>query len=130
MARPTLYDEAYCDAVVEFLKDGYSLTAFAGSIGVCRATVFNWMEDHPEFLDSVKRGQAAATLWWEKANRTLAIENKGNATACIFGLKNRATEDWRDVKATEISGPNGGAIAVAPEAAEWTVIDPPTSDGA
>lgn len=110
MGRPTTYDAAYCDAVVEFLKDGYSLTAFAGEIGVARSTIFKWAEEHQEFSDAIKIGQAAATLWWEKANRTLALEGKGNATACIFGLKNRAADDWRDVKATEVSGPEGGPI--------------------
>lgn len=109
MSRPTKYDPSFCEEVIEFLKDGYSLTAFAGSIGVCRATVHNWMNEQPAFLDAVKKGQAAATLWWERANRNLAISGTGNATACIFGLKNRAADDWRDKTETEHSG----AIQVA-----------------
>lgn len=110
MGRPSSYDPRFCDEVVEFLKDGYSLTAFAGNIGVARSTVFKWAEQHEEFSDAIKRGQAAATLWWEKANRTLATTGQGNATACIFGLKNRAAEDWKDISRQEQTGPDGGAI--------------------
>lgn len=98
MARPSSYDPAYCDAAVEFMAGGYSITAFAGHVGVTRSTVFAWMNAHPEFQDSVKRGTAAATKFWEAANIELALTGKGNATACIFGLKNRASEDWKDIQ--------------------------------
>lgn len=96
MARPSGYSPLYCDQAVAFMADGYSLTAFAGQIGVSRQTIYNWAERHPEFLDAVKRGEAASQLWWERRNREFAKDGEGNATAIIFGLKNRAAEDWRD----------------------------------
>lgn len=130
MARPTDYDPAYCDEAITFLADGFSLTALAGHLGVTRQTVHNWTEEYPEFFDAVKTGQAKAVLWWEKAHRNLAFTGEGNATACVFGLKNRASEDWRDVKATELTGKDGGPIAVKADKAEWTIIDPPTESGA
>jgi hypothetical protein len=108
--RPSDYDPSFCDEAVTFLADGFSLAAFAGHIGVTRQTVYNWTEQHPEFFDAVKTGQAKAVLWWEKANRSLATTGEGNATAIVFGLKNRASDEWRDVKATEISGPDGGPV--------------------
>ena len=128
--RPTDYDPAYCDEARAFLADGYSLAALAGHLGVTRQTVYNWVEEHPEFFDAVKTGQAAATLWWEKANRNLALTGEGNATAIIFGLKNRASDEWRDVKATEITGKDGGPIHTKAEPAEWTIVDPETESGA
>ena len=129
MGRPTDYDPDYCGVAEDFLADGYSMTALAGHIGVARSTVFKWVNEHPEFSDAVKRGSAKATLWWEKANRQLALTGEGNATSIIFGLKNRASEDWRDVKSTEISGPDGGAINVKAEKAEWSIIDTATPSG-
>lgn len=102
--RPSLYDPAFCDEAATFLADGYSVAALAGHLGVCTATVKNWMGEHPEFLAAVKRGQAGAVLWWEKANRNLAMTGEGNATACVFGLKNRASDEWRDKVETEHSG--------------------------
>lgn len=117
--RPSDYDPAFCEQAVEFLREGYSIAAFAGHIGVARSTVYKWIDEHEDFSDAVKTGQAGAVLWWEKANRALALGGEGNATAIVFGLKNRAPDEWRDIKATELSGPNGGAIPV--QAVEWNV---------
>lgn len=128
--RPSDYDPAYCEQAIEFLKEGYSLAAFAGHIGTTRQTVYNWTEKHPEFLDAVKTGQAGAVLWWERANKALAVGGEGNATSIIFGLKNRAADEWRDVKATEISGPDGGPVSVKAENAEWTIVDAAPPSGA
>ena len=126
MGRPTGYDPAFCEQAIEFLKEGFSVAAFAGEIGVARATVYNWMDEHQEFLDAVKTGQAGAVLWWEKANRGLAMGSDGNATSIIFGLKNRAADEWRDVKATELSGPGGGAIPVSE--VRRVIVDPRQDD--
>ena len=128
--RPSDYDPAFCDEAVEFLAQGYSIAAFAGHIGVARSTVYKWVDTHPEFSDAVKVGQAKAVLWWEDRNRALARGEDGNATSIVFGLKNRAADEWRDVKAIEASGPDGGPIHVKAEKAEWTIVDPETTGGA
>src|SRR5689334_5938392 len=94
--RPSKYSDAYCNEVIECLAEGKSVTAFAGRIGVSRATVFNWADEHPEFLDALKVGQAKATEFWEGTLTDIAKGKPGNATAAIFGLKNRAPDDWRD----------------------------------
>lgn len=102
--RPSEYDPSYCDKVVEFLREGYSLAAFAGEIGVARSSIYEWIKNHPDFSDAVKRAQAKSALWWEKRNLEFAKTGEGNATAIIFGLKNRASDDWRDKVETEVSG--------------------------
>jgi hypothetical protein len=94
--RPSLYDPSFCDGVVPFMAQGYSTTALAGHLGVSRQTIYDWMGAHPEFLDAVKRGQAASSIWWENRLRDNAEKGEGNATSAIFGLKNRAPDDWRD----------------------------------
>lgn len=93
---PTKYDPKYCEVAVEFLSDGYSVTALAGHIGVARSTVFKWGETYDEFSDALKTGQALAALWWEDKLRDVAMTGDGNATAAIFGVKNRSREEWRD----------------------------------
>lgn len=105
--RPTSYDPAFVDEVVPFMGQGYSITAFAGHIGVARQTLYNWMEAHPDFLDAIKRGEAASAVWWENCLRQNAMTGEGNATAAIFGLKNRATEDWRDRKDLDHTSSDG-----------------------
>ena len=105
--RPSKYDPKYCDAVVEYMKDGYSVTAFAGYIGVARSTVFRWADEHEEFSDALKAGQAMAARWWEDALRDVATTGKGNASAAIFGVKNRSSEDYKDKQELDHSSSDG-----------------------
>lgn len=123
MARPTKYDPAYCGEAIEFLADGYSIAAFAGKIGVTRSTVYEWIDQHPEFSDAIKIGQAKAVLWWEKVNRSFALTGEGNATAIVFGLKNRAADEWRDKVETEHSG------SLTVEKIERSFVDASHSNG-
>lgn len=111
--RPTKYSDAYCSEVIEFLSKGHSVTAFAGHIGVSRASIFNWANEYPEFMDAIKAGQAGATKFWEAILVKVASEGGGNATAAIFGLKNRAHEDWADKVINEHTGKDGGPIETA-----------------
>ena len=55
--RPTLYDPAYCEEAESFLREGYSIAALAGKLGVAVSTVNLWITTHPEFSDAVKVGQ-------------------------------------------------------------------------
>lgn len=87
--------------------------------GVCKATINNWKKDYPEFLDSLKEAKAEADSkvvrsLYERANGYSHGEEKiflhegkpvkvaitkhypPDTTACIFWLKNRQKEDWRD----------------------------------
>ena len=120
--RPSKYDPAFCDEVREFLKDGYSVAAFAGHIGVAVSTVNLWITQHPEFSDAVKAGQASATLWWENRARSVAQGEDGNPTIVIFGLKNRAADQWRDKTETEHSG------GVTYTKVEREIVRPPNTD--
>lgn len=105
--RPTKYDPAFCDEVLPFMEQGYSTTALAGHLGVSRQTLYNWMDEHPAFFDAVKEGMAASAIWWENCLRQNAIKGEGNATSAIFGLKNRASEDWRDRKDVDHTSSDG-----------------------
>lgn len=120
--RPTDYDPAYCDQVIEFLRDGYSVAAFAGHIGKAASTVELWRKVHPEFSDAVKIGQAGAVLWWENRARAVARGEDGNPTAVIFGLKNRAPDQWRDKTEQEVSGQLGVTRI------ERVIVDPKPRD--
>lgn len=107
VGRPSKYDPKYCDIAVEFLRDGYSVTALAGKIGVARSTVFKWAEENEEFSDALKTGQALAALFWEDRLRDVAMTGEGNATAAIFGVKNRSREEWRDKHEVDHSSTDG-----------------------
>jgi len=124
--RPSLYDPSYCDLLEDHFAQGLSYESFAGVVGVAKQTIYDWEKAHSEFLDAKKRHEAKSQLIWEKRLSSLATTGEGNATAIIFGLKNRASDSWRDVKATEISGRDGGPIEVGK--VERVIIDPDDSD--
>ena len=104
--RPSSYRPEYCDVVIEAGKEGWSLTATAAKIGVHRATLFDWGTAHPEFGDALKVHRAHRAHWWEERLRDVAKNGgaPGQATACIFGLKNAVPEEWRDIQHQEHSG--------------------------
>ncbi len=100
--RPTKFDPSYCDEMIEDGKLGYSLTAFAGKIGVARSTINQWGEDHPEFSEAIKRHAAARTRFLEGG--LLSSESGSQVTSRIFALKNAAPEEWREKQEVAHSG--------------------------
>ncbi len=77
-----------------------TLAEMANAIGVDRATVKNWMEQHEEFFHAVKSGLDKAQAWWEAKGReaTFGGIDGYNATSYIFQMKNRFKDDWADTK--------------------------------
>lgn len=115
MARPTKYEQRFCDMVIEHMSEGASLTSFAAEIGVCRATITVWMDEHPEFLAAVKSAKAKCAAWWERLGRLGAAGGAPvNPTLVIFGLKNMSPDDWRDKQEIDHTT-NGKDIAAIPD---------------
>lgn len=102
--RPSKYDPSFCELVVEHCKEGASLTSFAAEVGVCRDTVSEWMAVHEDFSVAASRAKAACAAWWERVSRQNALSGEGNATLCVFGLKNMGAADWSDKQQVEHSG--------------------------
>lgn len=104
--RPSKYLPEYCDRVIQFCEVGYSLTAFAASIGVARRTLHNWADAHPEFADACEIAHAHACRWYERCLRQVAAGNggPGAATAAMFGVKNFGAIDFQDKRQLEHVG--------------------------
>jgi len=117
VGRPSKYDPVYCQKVIEAGEQGLSLTAFAGMIGVCKATIDTWRAEHPEFLGACKVHQAARTLFLERGMLGEAVTGP-YVNARVFALKNAAPDEWRDKIVNEHSGPDG-----APIQTQSTVLD-------
>ena len=128
--RPTKYEPRFCDMVEEEMAKGFSLTAFAGIIGVAKSTLNEWMSEHKEFSDAVSRAKSKRLLLWEKAAMKVAVSGggPGTATIIVFGLKNMGGDEWSDKQQHEFSGPDGGPIKVAKVA--WEIVDPSPEDSA
>ena len=92
------------------MQAGFSKSATAGSLGVCKATFDNWCKEHQEFLCAVKEGEMLRTLKLE--TDLLSAPDGPTVTSRIFALKNAAPDEWRDK--VDLShggnGPNGEII--------------------
>jgi hypothetical protein len=110
--RPPKYRDEFCDEMVEFCGRGYSLTAYAGEIGVCRDTITEWAKVHAEFSLACKRAKAACGRWWEERGRTVAETGGGGGQANMinFGLRNMSPDDWREKVTTEVTGADGAPL--------------------
>jgi len=116
--RPTKYRKSHGAKVESAAESHAPLTDedIADLFGVSEQTVKNWYKQYPEFLASVKRAKAVSD---DKVERSLFeratgysvpdvhITGKGtkipiikhyppDVVACIFWLKNRRGEQWRD----------------------------------
>lgn len=103
--RPTTYDPAFCDKVLELGAAGASKHEMALELGCGWQTFHNWQDAHPEFLDAVKAATLASQGWWERKGRiaTFGEVPNFNATAFIFNMKNRFPDDWRDKQEKDIN---------------------------
>lgn len=104
--RPTLYREEYCQQVIDVCSEGYSLTGFAGLIGVSRDTIDEWQRVHAEFSAAVDRAKAIRLAAWEKRAMKVGEEggSGGQSTMITFMLKNHAPHEFREKQEIEHSG--------------------------
>ena len=97
--RPTLYRPEYCQRAIEFMGQGYSVTALAGHLGVTKNAVYEWMAAHRDFGDAINRGRAARVAALE--TKLLTTSQGVGVTAAIFALKNADPDEWQDRYNTE-----------------------------
>ena len=50
IGRPSKYDSKYCDMLIEHMSEGLSFESFAGLIGTCKETIYEWTRKHPELI--------------------------------------------------------------------------------
>jgi DNA-binding XRE family transcriptional regulator len=104
--RPSDYDAAYCDKVIELGRTGASKAEMAAEIGCARSTFALWERAHEEFSEAVKLAVDLSQAWWEKNGRlaTFGGTEGFNATSFIFNMKNRFPADWKDKVEQEQTG--------------------------
>jgi hypothetical protein len=135
MARPTKYKAEFAEQAKRLCLLGATDKDLAGFFGVNELTINRWKKAHKEFCKSLKEGkdEADARVAERLFNRALGyshpedkiFNNNGapmvvpttkhyppDTTACIFWLKNRQKEHWRDKQETEVTGKDGGPVEI------------------
>jgi hypothetical protein len=123
--RPTKFDKKMIEqAGILCSKHGYTDKKLAAFFFVTEQTVNNWKKAHPEFFESLKESKLIADDQVERSlyeratgyehpeDKIFANGDKAlvvptvkhyppDVTACIFWLKNRKPEDWRENREKE-----------------------------
>jgi hypothetical protein len=96
MGRPSKYSEELVEQTREMALNGNTDEEIAAALDVSRSTLALWKAKHPEFSDALKAWKGEADDAVEQSLYRKALS--GDTTACIFWLKNRRSDAWRDVK--------------------------------
>lgn len=100
--RPTIFEPELGERILTLMSEGLSLAAAAAECNVHRQRVYEWLDRHPEFADTIKLAQAKRQAFLER--RLLSSDQGPVVTSTIFALKNAGPDDWRDKREVEHSG--------------------------
>jgi hypothetical protein len=94
--RPSLYDAAYCERVLELASEGCGKTEIAASLSISRKTLNAWIKAHPEFREAMERAKDLEYAWWLAAGRKGQFIKTWNATSWALQMRNRFGNRFRD----------------------------------
>jgi hypothetical protein len=100
--RPLEYKAEFNTLATNYCLLGAKDTQLAHFFGVSTEAVSVWKRQYPKFLQAIKSGREGADAAVAKALYRKALN--GDTAACIFWLKNRHPEEWRDTRDLRHSG--------------------------
>lgn len=139
LGRPTKYNPELHPGLAEaWANTGRTDEQIAEKLGIAVSTLYAWASTHEAFSEALKRGKeepdekVRASLYMRAIGydnpNAVKIFMPANAkepvyapytehhapdvTACIFWLKNRKPLEWREKQDVELTGKNGGPLAV------------------
>lgn len=130
--RPTKYLPAYVVLAEYMAKVGATDAQMAEAFEVSVETFYTWKDQHPDFLEAIKRGkedpdgkverslfQMATGYTYETEKALVVSDGQGagshiekvlvretippNPTSMIFWLKNRKPKEWRDKQEVQVA---------------------------
>jgi hypothetical protein len=119
MARPTKYDPAYCDQVIELGKLGMSVVEMAADIGVARNTLeTEWPTANPEFSQAFTLAKQHSQAWWETMGRVNLVmaPQSGTFQASVWSrsMAARFPADWREKTESKSTVDVTGGLVMIP----------------
>lgn len=106
--RPTDYDPAYCERVIEWGRMGKSITWMCATLGCSKPTIYLWEKTHEEFSNALQVARMESQKWWEDMGQAHVLMQKDSGTFNqAMWAKNMAcrfADDWRDKSEQKIEG--------------------------
>ena len=101
--RPTKYTKELGEKLEDLMYKGLSIEEVCHELRICKQTLYNWCEKHPEFLDSKKRGEDWSKGWWMKQGRVNLENDDFSPTLFYMNMKNRfGWSDKQEVNQTTV----------------------------
>jgi len=114
VGRPSLYDPAYCDKVVELGRIGKSVEQIAAILNVSLRTMYSWRDAHEDFLHALDDAKTYEQAWWEEQAAAYMVENKEsdklNTGLWSRSMAARFPKKYRESTKTEITGADGAPL--------------------
>lgn len=145
--RPTKYDPSKNEMVEKLCKLSTTDKQLADFLEVSEATINLWKKEHPEFLESIKRGKEYAdanvaerlyqrAMGFEHDSEEIKVVSVGvgqsviervkvrkiyppDATSAIFWLKNRRPKEWREKQEIQHSMQEGQKFKIGGQTIEF-----------
>jgi len=114
VGRPSQYDPTYCEEVIALGKIGKSTEAIGAILGVGTATLYRWMDAHPEFREAISIAKDMELYWWEEQAQAYMVENKEsdrlNSGIWSRSMAARFPKKYRESVKTEVTGADGAPL--------------------
>ena len=103
VGRPSEYDPAFCEVVIEQMSLGYSKEATAGYIGISKNTLYEWAKANKDFKDAISIGESKSQLLWENKLVKHAVHTKNGSqiNGQVFNLNMKNRFGWTDKNETK-----------------------------
>lgn len=114
VGRPSTYDPAYCEKVVELGKLGKSIEQICYDLDTPVRTLYLWRDTHPEFMQALEDAKAFEQAWWESQAHAYMVETKEgpklNASLWSRSMAARFPKKYRESVKQEITGADGAPL--------------------
>lgn len=116
IGRPSKYDPALCDKVVELGRQGKSVEQISSALGFHYKTLLYWSETHPEFLEAMELAKQYELAYWEDLGSQYIVEApqsaKLNTGLWSRSMAARFPAKYRENSKVEVTGKNDKPIQV------------------
>jgi transposase-like protein len=114
VGRPTFYDPAMCEEVIELGRIGKSVEQIAANLNLSLRVLYAWRDKHEEFMHAMEYAKELEQAWWEDQAQSYMVENKEsdklNASLWSRSMAARFPKKYRESTKTEITGADGAPL--------------------
>ena len=114
VGRPSKYDPAFCERVIELGKLGKSVEQIACELGLSTRVMYKWRDEHEEFMHAMEDAKEYEQNWWETIAQTHMIEEKDcaklNASIWSRSMAARFPKKYRESVKQEVTGADGAPL--------------------